>query len=435
MENIEYIGQWWIPSDENNKIFGILKFTENDGFNLNLLGSFEQNYCDIIVGETNNNKISLFCCQKTFFSDTNATNTVTPSFTKSYFVKYAFIGKIYEDKLEYLKFNKFKISYTFLTEWFNDASLSSIKFTNNVINFSPPSHSSINWGDYKITLKQDFKTPINRSDNIELRLVFTDYFEIETSGKTIYEIQEDIVKPLKHFVEIGTNQHNLITYFAIITDDNQVVKIMGDQGLIKSKNYHYKPLICFDCHKNKISQMIISWLNLEKEIAWLIDLYCSAKYYTQDLSDTAKFMFMWQCLEGFYKNIEISDEKKENIKDITSEELIKYFLNKDQKFILYDLLSFTYKKDALKCIIKKYFTKLTDKIVATRNLHTHYFDENKSILKYEQIFRISYLLSFLFLHSLLTKLKFEKQEIQFMFSSQLEWLYLKEIFPKLNLLN
>ena len=276
MKNLEYIGQWWIPSQENHTAFGLLTFSENNDFTLDLLGEFKEDNYDIIVGETNNQKISLFCCQKTYLS---RTNSVTSPILKSYFIQYAFIGKIYEDKLDNLKFNKFKVSYTFLTEWMNNVSLDNIEIKNHQIEHNQLAKLSVNWNGYKITVIQNLKCPIHRNENVELRFTFTDYFEIETSGKTIYEVQEEVIKPLKHFLEIATNHHNLITSFEII-DDNRTVKIMGEQGLLQFQKYKYQPLICFKCHEEKIPQIITSWLDLEKKIGWLIDLYCSVKYYT-----------------------------------------------------------------------------------------------------------------------------------------------------------
>lgn len=40
MKNIEYSGYWWLPSEPDKKIAGTLKFTNDEGIKLRLIGSF-----------------------------------------------------------------------------------------------------------------------------------------------------------------------------------------------------------------------------------------------------------------------------------------------------------------------------------------------------------------------------------------------------------
>ena len=38
MENIEYSGYWWLPSEPDEKIAGILTYTNDEGIKLRLTG-------------------------------------------------------------------------------------------------------------------------------------------------------------------------------------------------------------------------------------------------------------------------------------------------------------------------------------------------------------------------------------------------------------
>ncbi|NEN92026.1 MAG: hypothetical protein F6K48_25215 [Okeania sp. SIO3H1] len=40
MENIEYSGYWWLPSEQDKKIAGTLTFTHDEGIKLRLRDSF-----------------------------------------------------------------------------------------------------------------------------------------------------------------------------------------------------------------------------------------------------------------------------------------------------------------------------------------------------------------------------------------------------------
>lgn len=424
MNNLEYTGQWWIPSDENNKLFGVLKFSQNDGFRLELLGKFDKNFYEIIVGETNKGEVSLFNCLQIL-----ETNIYSSNRSKTYSINYVFLGQIFSESLENLKFNKFRVGYSFLSEWSKRSKLEEKEDDKSyTFKYIFEDNLSTTWKDYKLTLTQCFNT----NENItEINHTFPNYFLIETSEKTIYELEREIIKPLRNFLDIVTNRHNLITLLEIYLDDKKTIIVRGHQDLIDNKNYRYKQLFPLQDFETRFETIINSWLELEQNIGWLIDLYCDVQYSRSYLSDTARFIFMWQCLEGFYRNIVNTN----NTNNITSEIIIKYFLEKDKFFILNSLLSFSYKKDKINHILKQYNKKLPEKIIATRNFYTHHFEEEgKQILHGEQIFRVSYLLSFLFLYSLLSELKFEEQEIKYIINKESTWLYLKEIFPTLELL-
>jgi len=67
-ENFEYKGYWYLPSDPDNKIAGILTYIPNESIQLELFGTFENefltfSYRDIILGITSDaHKISLINC-------------------------------------------------------------------------------------------------------------------------------------------------------------------------------------------------------------------------------------------------------------------------------------------------------------------------------------------------------------------------------------
>ena len=54
----EYKGIWWLPENLDDKIYGTLKFSNDDGIILDLFGSFrtDKEEYEIILGFTSNGK-------------------------------------------------------------------------------------------------------------------------------------------------------------------------------------------------------------------------------------------------------------------------------------------------------------------------------------------------------------------------------------------
>lgn len=63
MQEFECFGYWWIPNKPDFKLPGSLKFSHEEGANLNVWGEFEDKLPDLIYGQTNNDLITLVKCQ------------------------------------------------------------------------------------------------------------------------------------------------------------------------------------------------------------------------------------------------------------------------------------------------------------------------------------------------------------------------------------
>lgn len=73
--NFEIMGSWWLPERDTIKIPGVLKFEADTEIELKLMGTFYESpeqfysseqpqYFDIILGEANGNKLTLFRSQE-----------------------------------------------------------------------------------------------------------------------------------------------------------------------------------------------------------------------------------------------------------------------------------------------------------------------------------------------------------------------------------
>jgi len=72
IEKFELIGNWWLPSNPDNKIYGILTFDPDGDGQLTIYGVFGEDEdfrkemrADAILGDTYNDKITLINCIET----------------------------------------------------------------------------------------------------------------------------------------------------------------------------------------------------------------------------------------------------------------------------------------------------------------------------------------------------------------------------------
>ncbi|NES65635.1 MAG: hypothetical protein F6K24_10415, partial [Okeania sp. SIO2D1] len=119
MENIEYSGYWWLPSDPDEKIAGTLTYTNDEGIKLQLIGSFLNSYTagkiptniPVILGIVHREIITL--CN----SINSHSRRSSPGFaSQEYTSELALIGRHFTNPDELL-FNKARVRYSYLYDW------------------------------------------------------------------------------------------------------------------------------------------------------------------------------------------------------------------------------------------------------------------------------------------------------------------------------
>jgi hypothetical protein len=120
MKAFEYQGFWWLPSDPQNKVPGILKFDPEKGTKLKLLGSLNLTetrlslcndlifYANILLGETSSKRFTLYKCTR-----------YETGIKKSVFnVEFIFEGSYFYNE-EDIIFDCINLSYPNLNKWAN----------------------------------------------------------------------------------------------------------------------------------------------------------------------------------------------------------------------------------------------------------------------------------------------------------------------------
>lgn len=134
--NFELKGEWFLPNNKEQRIFGTLKYNPNTGITLELNGDFkeakllkgrEENF-DIILGTTTDNKrITLYRCSEKSHRKNFGENRVVES--TNYTAFYMFIG-IYASCKEELMFNRISARIFNLDEWLDISGFSKYTMPN-----------------------------------------------------------------------------------------------------------------------------------------------------------------------------------------------------------------------------------------------------------------------------------------------------------------
>ncbi|MBV6505131.1 MAG: hypothetical protein ILNGONEN_00689 [Syntrophorhabdaceae bacterium] len=127
MTDFEYSGLWWLPSEESNQIAGNLTFSNHNGFQLKLIGAFDEVFdgtsktigsedfsksYPLILGITHTGKkVTLQDCRAT------GRQITMPGFeSPTYSPHLAYFG-IHASDLNALQFHKIDVGFNFLNDW------------------------------------------------------------------------------------------------------------------------------------------------------------------------------------------------------------------------------------------------------------------------------------------------------------------------------
>jgi ApeA N-terminal domain 1 len=118
IENLNYSGLWWLPSNDNQKVWGTLTFSSQDGASLILWDSLkEQDFreiteAEIILGKAYDHKIITL-----YKTNCISIRNDELEYRKSqYEIKYIFLGRHIQNPSD-IKFRKIRIQYSDIREW------------------------------------------------------------------------------------------------------------------------------------------------------------------------------------------------------------------------------------------------------------------------------------------------------------------------------
>ncbi len=457
MDDSIYEGYWWLPDNEEHKVSGKLILGEK--FTLHLEGNLANNKITesvpthkIILGTVKNICLRSNYIQPQFITLNNCrcfnlTRHNKIKFNEEkYLFDIAFIERHFNNEEE-LKFYKFKVEYTNLTEWIeipwlrycdsiseSQRRCQSINKQSYSLNVNLPDNIIANIDRGKILIEHLYKREITNIET-ELNLKLLGRIEIEPQEEiSIEESLSNFISPLRDFLTFATNKpSDIITIYAyskfgrneVIEKDNHIplenYGIKVELPLIKSDYRSKKPLakseMLFTCKeiKENFSLIMQKWFNFYYKNRVICNLYFVVKDNLSPFYSESQFLNLAQVIESYHRNNfnnQVLKQKKHNkSNEPTLAERIRELVDFHQK--------------TMNNILKDKEQFITD-VRNTRNYLTHYDQKKKNkSAEGKKLFRLKQRLDFLLRACFFHELGCDSDEIMEIFSHDREYQYLK----------
>ena len=468
---ITHIGKWWSPDNPSENIYGILKF-KHDHIRLELSGVFTKKYIsqrlrlETMHGLTNEGqKITLYQVSELYFSARLPTESESKNnFGESVFsCKYIFVGRHF-NHAEDIIFNHLGMNFTYLDKWIDNKL--EYKWDGDVHNIKTKSI------DYELNLESICSTLQILSRPMNLGDYRTDIRILYRSGMLIKPCE---AKNWKWFHEIINNLKNLLTLligYPVYPTHLSAEPIDGSNfDIIEIYYCQPNPLIIEDfqpwhigiafpdmlkyANRNvqKIAEVINNWFDKIEIIGPVFDLFFLT-FYDLSMSDRTCFLTLMQAIETFHRRVHLDekyldDDEYEHVRktllNAIPEELEPDFKKSLKGGLKYgNELSLQSRLEKLQKVgpdkLKWFDMIMRDekgiiyKLVATRNYYTHFSETSPKntiseadlpainyklrlflrILLLEQINSKGILSNFNVISPFLEKLKYDKEESQFL---------------------
>lgn len=309
----EETGKWWLPSDCDNKVSGILRFDPEKGVKLELFDSLNMRksrrtryndqipYEDIILGETSGD-VTLYECYQVGLKEFN----VSVVFHDHHFAN--------EEDIE---FDRITITYPNLDTWVGKNGFVKLEKqldngqTEEFFGYKPPDEIKARINNLEIKISFDFTYLPNPPS--EKRLIQGTKIEIKADEKIHFnEYHDKILFLLYQFLSLGIgkavyplniNGFNEFFRFKIFrTEINPPIKIFHEIGRFSpmEKILGTDMLFTFNDISDDFEKYLNNWFEKAEDLEWVYNLY-SATILDKSMLLEHKFLSLAQALESYHQ--------------------------------------------------------------------------------------------------------------------------------------
>lgn len=314
IEEFEYKGIWYLPERPRKRVNGILKFTPNEGAELELdgvLSTGENNKYlprminpDIILGVSpQGEQLTLYRCFQ------QRAKGVSSS---SFFAHFVFVGDHFRSA-EQIKFKQFYVQFSNLTEWNGISAFTTDITDNNVKILIPPIQEPI-----LLASLRDFKmfTGIGYTSHFgvdEISLSQQAYIKFVLSKRSAFDRCSELIKTFQSFLTIAMMKPS--SQISITAIKNTSTKT---NSKIRSKHIKifYSPLLSFDPKKvfahemlftlrdieGRTNQFIRNWYEKYEMLKPVYDLYFGNLYSPFSFAEN-RFLNLAQAIETYHRRV------------------------------------------------------------------------------------------------------------------------------------
>lgn len=386
----EHKGYWFLPSNVENKVPGILYFSANKEIRLELIGGFETKMPDILTSKSieiiqgithESKKISLFFCDRY-----GSWNMSSPYPITNYKCQYLIIGK-HLNAISEKGFNRIEADLTGLYEWHPSGIIQ------NEIAFSDDDkltkiNCTISDSDYWeeiIEIENDFNAKIRGIANYTLS---PDHRDANFKQNTLFEIcRTNSKESFIYFLNKVELFRQFLSLASLSTSDYLQLTLFDDDDyqLSEKGNKLYNRVLLYfvrekgDNHKTKRHEFLFNhkdiidtfpviiraWYGFNKDLApirkHLIESIRLKKVFT-----SLDFLIIVQALEGYHRRFVDKNDKiflKERI-----EGLFGLFL--DVQKVSNNRINIAH-------------------VVSSRNYYSHFYEKNDNVLDGVELFKLT----------------------------------------------
>ena len=426
MNNTEYQGFWWLPSNPNELVAGVLTFKPSEIIELKLMGALVGNSggnqdhvnLPIILGVVERKIITLSDCIRTKF------NSSRPGYdSETYRVKFVFIGEHFQDPQE-IQFNEVSIQSTYLSDWvdFPLIQTSSIDDTNNLQQFTfiynQPESIKANIIEGEISVFYGWQ---NSRKLYDIDFKQLPYISIKVNQFISFEdLYSQYICPILDFLTLATGKPNFLEKieFNLRKPDLKIIEMLLVNHSITPKETLLPDDLYFSLADidSEFSLILQKWFNSFEELKSIFNLIFSTEY-KPDMYLESKFLNIAQAAESYHRrrcknHVLTKLEHEARIKailDNTPEEYKKWLKEKlhfsNEPTLhnrLIELLDKTQK--VMNPLVGDHLT-FVRKVKYTRNYFTHWnTDLQDKAAQGEELFRITQTLLFMLQTCLLMEL-------------------------------
>jgi len=418
-QNTQYSGIWWLPTapDDAPRLHGILIYKPNEGFELEVIGSFfdiseilsNAKNPAIIQGTSSDGKnITLYKCFRSHVSIGSHSIGNQGIQISRYKPSIVFIGAHFDKEP---MFNKLIINYSYLDEWVNisgfDIPAPKIKGEYSIKYRLPEDINIILDKNYDLTITHSVQGPNLNMVQKELRITQTTHIMIGSKIEIPISRYHDIINMIRNFLSFGVDrpvytlsiygksEEHITFYKNIKTYDD--IEIYYNKKEIPDDFEPIIPPNMFFVFKD-ISQsfelFIRNWFNKSIALSPVFDLYFSNVYTPKMYSET-RFLNAVQAIESYHRrkdttnklDIPLEEHNERMIKIISfapleyMDWLLAKLKHSNEVYLRQRLMEIlTLHKDITEIYIgnKKQQKDFVYRVVATRNYLTHFDKHNET---------------------------------------------------------
>lgn len=310
MEPFEKSGLWWLSTNSNHVLGGVLSFSTENGLSLRLMGNLTEDHFpnmskiryDIIFGATDDGKkVTLY-----YLSSSGSGFSTNGFAYEEYKAQFGFIGYHFLDK-EVTSFRSAQVRFTYLLEWIDTDLITLEKESSQRLsatyNKMEDTHIESEIGSISLSSSVVYNT--GKSRYLLRPYVF---FNLDANKEhDIFSLLNTFVSPLQDLISLATARPSMI--------DRMFVKVPDKEGQLQSievfferkfqeasdKKINIRDMLFTLREIDSVSDIINRWLIIDRELNDFGNLFFSSQYAPSAYIES-RFLITVQAAEIYHRS-------------------------------------------------------------------------------------------------------------------------------------